>query len=95
MSDGMMLERAIAGDPAPAYCSDLSTNQLFYVRKPLQCLDERGLKSLDPPAWLLILRSAAPAFARLRPDPKIRLVVEMESGPQLAAVRIEKKSGEK
>jgi 4-amino-4-deoxy-L-arabinose transferase-like glycosyltransferase len=94
-NDGMMLERAIGGDPAPAYCSGLSTNQLFYVRKPLHCLDERGLQSLDPPAWLLIPRSAAPAVARLRPDLEVRLAVETESGPRLAAMRVEKKSGEK
>ena len=53
-NDGMMLERALDGDPAPAYCFGLSTNQLFYVRRPLRCLDEAGQKSLNPPAWLLI-----------------------------------------
>jgi hypothetical protein len=30
-NDGMMLERAMDGDPAPAYCFGLNTNQLFYV----------------------------------------------------------------
>jgi 4-amino-4-deoxy-L-arabinose transferase-like glycosyltransferase len=94
-NDGMMLERAMDGDPAPAYCFGLSTNQLFYVRKPLRCLDEAGQKSLNPPAWLLIPSSTVAPFARLRPDLEVRSVVETGSGPQLAAVRIDKKSGEK
>jgi hypothetical protein len=94
-NDGMMLERAMDGDPAPAYCFGLSTNQLFYVRRPLRCLDEAGQKSLNPPAWLLIPSSTVAPFARLRPDLEVRSVVETGSGPQLAAVRIDKKSGEK
>jgi 4-amino-4-deoxy-L-arabinose transferase-like glycosyltransferase len=92
---GAMLERAIGADPAPAYCFGLSTNQLFYVRKPLQCLDGAGQQSVKPPAWLLIPHSDVAPFARLRPDLDVRLVVETGSGPQLAAVRIDKKSGEK
>jgi hypothetical protein len=91
---GMMLERAMDGDPAPAYCFGLSTNQLFYVRRPLRCLDEAGQKSLNPPAWLLIPSSTVAPFARLRPDLEVRSVVETGSGPRLAAVRIDKKSGE-
>jgi hypothetical protein len=94
-NDGMMLERAMDGDPAPAYCFGLSTNQLFYVRRPLRCLDEAGQKSLNPPAWLLIPSPTVAPFARLRPDLEVRSVVETGSGPQLAAVRIDKKSGEK
>jgi hypothetical protein len=94
-NDGMMLERAISGESAPAYCFGLDTNQLFYVRKPLQCLDESGQKSLSPPAWLLIPRSAAESFARLRLDLEVRFVVETASGPQLDAVRVDQRSGEK
>jgi hypothetical protein len=94
-NDGMMLERAMDGDPAPAYCFGLNTNQLFYVRRPSRCLDETGQKSLNPPAWLLIPSSTVAPFARLRPDLEVRSVVETGSGPQLAAVRIDKKSGEK
>jgi hypothetical protein len=50
---------------------------------------------VNPPAWLLIPRSEVTPFARLRPDLDVRLVAETGSGPQLAAVRIDKKSGEK
>ena len=92
---GTMLDRAIGADPAPAYCFSLDTNQLFYVRTPLQCLDQAGQRSVNPPAWLLIPRSEITPFARLRPDLDVRLVAETDSGPQLAAVRINKKSGEK
>jgi 4-amino-4-deoxy-L-arabinose transferase-like glycosyltransferase len=60
---GMVLERAIGADPAPAYCLSLDTNQLFYVRTPLQCLDQAGQRSVKPPAWLLIPRSAVAPFA--------------------------------
>jgi hypothetical protein len=94
-NDGMMLERAMDGDLAPAYCFGLSTNQLFYVRRPLRCIDEAGEKSLSPPAWLLIPRSTVAPFVRLRPDLEVRSVVETGSGPRLAAVRIDRKSGEK
>ena len=89
--DGQALTQAIRGAPAPAYCFSIDTNQLFYVREPLQCLDLTGQKSLTPPSWLLISRSAVAAFAELRPDLDVRVVVETKSGPQLTATRVEKK----
>jgi hypothetical protein len=85
----------MGGDPAPAYSFGLDTNQLFYVRKPLRCLDEAGQKSVGAPAWLLIPRSTVTAFARLRPDLDLRVAVETTSGPQLAAVHVDKRPGGK
>ena len=93
--DGIVLERAIGGDSAPAYCFGLDTNQLFYVRRPLQCLDAEGQKSVSAPAWLFIPRSTVTAFARLRPDLDLRVAVETASGPQLAAVHVDKRPGGK
>jgi hypothetical protein len=94
--EGLALDRAIGADAAPVYCFDynrIDTNTMFYVRKPLHCnFDE---KSVTPPAWLLIPRSDVAAFARLRPDLDVRTDVETSRGAQLAAARIDKKSGEK
>lgn len=51
---------------------------------------------MNPPARLLIPCSEVAPFAQLRPpDLDVRLVVETDSGPQLAAVRIDKKSRQK
>lgn len=93
--DGVALERAVDGNPAPVYCVTLDTNQLFYVRKPLRCLDAAAQLSLIPPAWLLIPRNSVAGFAQLRPDLDVRILTETGSGPQLAAVRIDRKSAER
>jgi 4-amino-4-deoxy-L-arabinose transferase-like glycosyltransferase len=94
--DGLALDRAVGADADPAYCfgyDRIDTNTMFYVRKPLHYgFDE---KSVTPPAWLLIPRANMAAFARLRPDLDVRTDVETSWGEQLAAVRIDKKSGEK
>ena len=89
--DGQALTQAIRGGSAPAYCFSIDTNQLFYVREPLQCLDLTGQKSLTPPSWLLIPHSAVAAVRELRPDLDVQVVVETKSGPQLTATRVEKK----
>jgi hypothetical protein len=72
---GEVIERAIRAARAPAYCTDLYTNQLFYMHASMRCIDPRGMESITPPAWIIIPRSSLPAFARLRPDLDVRVVV--------------------
>ena len=55
--DGQALERVVRAAPAQVFCTDFATNQLFYVRMPMQCLDRAALASLAAPAWLLIPQS--------------------------------------
>lgn len=86
---GKAIERAIGAAPAPAFCTGLDTNQLFYTRVPLRCIDAVGMASITPPAWLIIPSDWLPAFARLRPDLDVRVVVETTSGPRLTATRLD------
>jgi 4-amino-4-deoxy-L-arabinose transferase-like glycosyltransferase len=86
---GMAIDQAIRSAPAPGYCTDLSTNQLFYVHEHIQCIELSKLASIAPPAWLLIDPLTLARYSALKPDQKLRVVVETNSGPQLAAVRLE------
>jgi 4-amino-4-deoxy-L-arabinose transferase-like glycosyltransferase len=88
---GEQITRAIDSAPAPAFCTGLPTNQLFYVRAPLRCISETELASIPPPAWLIVPRSSVPAVEQLRPDLDARIAVETESGPQLTAIRLVRK----
>lgn len=88
---GQAIERAVRAEPAPAYCSALDTNMLFYVHVPFHCLDMQGLAALTPPAWLLIPRPAVTEFTRLRPDLDVRIVVGPLTEAQLTATRIDKR----
>jgi len=88
---GEAIEQAIRAAPAPAYCLGLDTNELFYMRAPLQCLDLQGMAALTPPAWLLMPRPSVADFAHLRPDLDVRVVVGPLSGAQLTASRIDKR----
>jgi 4-amino-4-deoxy-L-arabinose transferase-like glycosyltransferase len=89
--DGEALERVIRAAPAPVFCTDFATNQLFYVRTPMRCLDQAALASLAAPAWLLIPQSELSQIAGLRPDLKIDGVVATKSGSRLLAARVEKR----
>jgi hypothetical protein len=69
----------------------LDTNVFFYLRAPPKCLDLEGIAALTPPAWLLIPHVAVPAFAKLRPDVDIRIVLDSLTEARLTATRIDKK----
>jgi 4-amino-4-deoxy-L-arabinose transferase-like glycosyltransferase len=86
---GQTIERAIRANPAPAFCTDLSTNQLFYTRVPIRCVDPVNVASITTPAWLIIPRDQLPQLARLRSHLTTRIAVETESGPRLLAIRLD------
>jgi 4-amino-4-deoxy-L-arabinose transferase-like glycosyltransferase len=86
---GQTIERTIRADPAPAFCTDLSTNQLFYARVPFRCADPANIASMRAPAWLVIPRDQMPQLGQLRPGLPARIAVETESGPRLVAVRLD------
>jgi 4-amino-4-deoxy-L-arabinose transferase-like glycosyltransferase len=88
---GEQITRAIDGAPAPVFCTDLNTNQLFYVRAPVRCISATELASIPPPAWLIVARSAVPAIEQLRPDLDAQIAVETQSSPQLTAIRFVRK----
>jgi 4-amino-4-deoxy-L-arabinose transferase-like glycosyltransferase len=89
--DGRALELAIQAAPAPVFCTDFATNQLFYVRMPMQCIDRAAPASLVAPAWLLIPESHLPQIVSQRPDLKIDSVIATKSGFRLLAARVEKR----
>jgi hypothetical protein len=86
---GAAIEAAIAANPAPAYCIGFDTNQLFYVRRPLRCIDLAEIKALPLPAWLVMPRNFVDGLAAARPDARIGARVDTQSGEELAAVRFE------
>jgi 4-amino-4-deoxy-L-arabinose transferase-like glycosyltransferase len=90
-SAGEAITRAIEDAPAPAYCTDLPTNQLFYVRAPVRCVSATELASIAPPAWLIVPKSSVPAIEQLRSDLDAAVAIETESGSQLTAIRIVRK----
>lgn len=87
---GQTIERAIRADPAPAFCTDLATNQLFYARLQIRCIDPENIASVTAPAWLIMPRDQAPLLAQLKSGQTARVVAETESGPRLSAIRLEK-----
>jgi hypothetical protein len=89
--DGRAIERVIRAAPAPVFCTDFATNQLFYVRIPMQCIDRSALASLAAPAWLLIPESELSQISGLRPDLKIDSDIATKSGSRLLAARVEKR----
>jgi len=86
---GQAIERAIRAAPAPAFCTGLDTNQLFYMREPIRCIDLPGMASIMPPAWLIIPSDQFPGFVRLRPDLDVGVVIETTSGPNLLAAHLD------
>ncbi len=87
---GQNIERAVRADPAPVFCTDLATNQLFYARIPVRCIDPAELASVRAPAWLIMPRDQTPLLAQLRFG-LAHVVVETESGPRLSAIRLSKR----
>lgn len=85
---GQAIELAIRADPAPALCTDLATNQLFYARVPIRCIDPRNIASVTAPAWLIMPRDQAPLLAQLKSGQTARVIIETESGPRLSAIRL-------
>lgn len=90
--DGLTLARAVDRDPAPVYSTGLDTNQLFYVARPIQCLNIDKEPLPPTPAWLLMPQRVAEDLAKRRPDLEFRIVVETRSGSQLVAARMDRKS---
>lgn len=86
---GQRIDHAIRADPDPAFCTDLATNQLFYVRMPIRCIDPGSIASVTAPAWLIMPRDQAPLLAQLKSG-LTHVVVETESGPRLLAIRLSK-----
>jgi len=88
---GQSIERAIRANPAPAFCTDLATNQLFYMRAgPIRCIDPADLGSIAAPAWLIMPREQAPLLAQLKPDFSTRVAAETDTGSRLSAIRLDK-----
>ncbi|EKS38268.1 hypothetical protein HMPREF9695_02108 [Afipia broomeae ATCC 49717] len=89
---GQSIERAIRANPAPAFCTDLATNQLFYMRAgPIRCVDPANLGSIVAPAWLIVPREQLPLLVQLNPDRSTRVAVETDSGSRLSAVRLDRR----
>lgn len=85
---GKFIENAIRADPAPAFCTDLATNQLFYARVPIQCIDPENIAAVTAPAWLIVAREQRPLLAQLKPGLVARTVLDTESGARLSAIRL-------
>jgi hypothetical protein len=89
---GQSIESAIRANPAPAFCTDLATNQLFYMRAgPIRCVDPADLGSIAAPAWLIMPREQAPLLAQLKPDFSTRVAVDTDTGSRLSAIRLDKR----
>ena len=86
---GGAIGAAIAANPAPAYCTGLDTNQLFYVRTPISCINPSEMKALSLPAWLVTPHSSLDGFVSMRPDVKVGDMLQTRSGPELVAARLE------
>jgi len=86
---GTAIEAAIAANPAPAYCTGLDTNQLFYMLTPISCIDPPKMNSLLLPAWLVTPRLLLDGFVSLRPDMKVGDMLQTRSGSELVAARLE------
>lgn len=88
---GQSIERVIRANPAPVFCTDLATNQLFYVRGPIRCIDPADLASIAAPAWLVIPREQTPLLTRLSSRLDVRIAAETESGARLSAIFLGKR----
>jgi 4-amino-4-deoxy-L-arabinose transferase-like glycosyltransferase len=89
-SDGRAIDQAIRAAPAPVYCTNIDTNQLFYVSEPITCLDDAAWLALAPPAWLVTGRERLAPLAAMRPDLTLHVAVETVSGPALVAAQVTK-----
>jgi len=89
--DGEAIGRVIRAAPAQAFCVDVSSNQLFYVRAPVRCVESAELRSFTAPAWLLVPQDVLSQMERIRPDLNIYSVIATKSGPGLLAARAEQR----
>ena len=87
--DGQAIEQAIRMNPAPAYCTDMASNQLFYMRAPIRCVEPADIRSLTAPFWLVVPGDSLAVLAELRPELNAHLTVMTTSGPKLVAVRLD------
>lgn len=85
---GKAIERAIRAGPAPVFCTDLATNQLFYARVPILCIDPANIASVTAPAWLIVGREQRSLLEQLKADVVARTALETESGSRLLAIRL-------
>jgi hypothetical protein len=89
--DGEAIGRVIRAAPAQAFCVDVASNQLFYVRAPVRCVESAELRSFTAPAWFLVPQDVLSQMERLRPDLNIHSVIATKSGPGLLAARAEQR----
>jgi 4-amino-4-deoxy-L-arabinose transferase-like glycosyltransferase len=87
-SDGRAIDQAIRAAPAPVYCTNIDTNQLFYVSEPITCLNDAAWLALKPPAWVVTGRGRLAPLAAMRPDLTLHVAVETLSGPALVAAQV-------
>jgi 4-amino-4-deoxy-L-arabinose transferase-like glycosyltransferase len=85
---GAAIDRAIAAQPAPAYCLRLDTNVFFYVKVPLRCLDLNAMAALTPPMWLLMPDADLAEFSKLRSDRDVHIAVHGLTDQSLAAAYV-------
>ena len=87
---GQQIAATIAADPAPAFCLGLATNQLFYLRSPIRCLDYAEARGVTAPAWLVVTDGELAEFSSLHPGVKTTIKLKTTAGPSLMAVYIER-----
>jgi hypothetical protein len=91
-SDGIRIGQVIRAEPAPAFCTSIDTNQLFYAGIRLECLPYGDATTLTVPAWLVAPRVSLAVVALLRPDLDLQVVLETNSGPKLVVARVTEKA---
>jgi hypothetical protein len=83
------VDAAIRTAPAPLFTIGVPwSNQLFYVKRPIQVLTLPD-STLAAPAWVLAPRSDLGQLEELRPDLVVREVPIPSASPGLALARIE------
>jgi len=86
---GQQIAATIAANPAPAFCLGLPTNQLFYMRWPIRCLDFAQAQRVTAPVWLVVTDWELAEFSRLQPGVKTTIKLKTTAGPGLMAVYVE------
>jgi 4-amino-4-deoxy-L-arabinose transferase-like glycosyltransferase len=88
---GEAIARAVAADPAPIYCSDRDTNNLFYVPGGVRWIGPTDMATIATPAWLVTRSNRVAEFATANPALNLRVVVGPLDEPQIVAVRVDRK----
>lgn len=87
------VDAAIQTAPAPLFTIGAPrSNQLFYVKWPIQSLTLPD-PTLAAPAWVLAPRSDLEQLEKLRPDLAVQEVPIPSASPDLALARIEWRPG--